>query len=232
MFINAGDERGIDVIREKIKPFSSSISFKNIKVVILDEAESLTTPSQLALKTLIEETKNVRFILTSNIIEKIISPLKSRCYSIKIVPPSKKEIAIRLTDILNKEKISFELESLANIVNRYYPDIRLCFNTIQSNTINNNLVYNNNSDNSNYDDIIKELSNNKPSWDTIRNIITNIGHVESIFDLLYNKASLYSPGNEGTISILIAEHQYYNQFAVDKEINTMALIQKIINIKI
>ena len=73
LYINASDENGIDMIREKVKGFASSATFNPIKVVILDESDFLTQPAQAALRNIIEEySVNTRFILTCNYIERLI----------------------------------------------------------------------------------------------------------------------------------------------------------------
>ena len=141
LYINASDERGIETIRDKVTSFSSTISFKKIKVVILDEADFLTIQAQASLRNTIETfSRTTRFILTCNFIERIIDPLQSRCQTLKIVPPSKKEVAKHIKGILDKKKTKFEIEALVNIVNKHHPDIRKMLNTIQLSTQNNELV--------------------------------------------------------------------------------------------
>ena len=86
--INASRERGIDVIREKITNFSSTLPFGEFKYVILDEADYTTEAAQAALRGAMEQYANsVRFILTCNYVERIIEPIQSRCQSYKVVPP-------------------------------------------------------------------------------------------------------------------------------------------------
>jgi replication factor C small subunit len=80
IYINASDERGIETIRDKVSGFASTMSFKPLKVVILDEADFLTIQAQASLRNVIETfSKSTRFILTCNYIERIIDPLQSRC---------------------------------------------------------------------------------------------------------------------------------------------------------
>ena len=80
LYLNASDERGIDTIREKIQPFAASMGFNDIKIVILDEADYLTPQAQATLRHTIEAcSSTTRFILTCNYLERIISPLQSRC---------------------------------------------------------------------------------------------------------------------------------------------------------
>ena len=90
LYINASDERGIETIRDKVSGFASTMSFKPLKIIILDEADFLTIQAQASLRNVIEEfSQNCRFILTCNYVERIIDPLQSRCQTLKIVPPSK-----------------------------------------------------------------------------------------------------------------------------------------------
>ena len=104
LYINASDERGIETIREKVTGFASVMSFKPIKVIILDEADYLTIQAQASLRNVIETfSQQTRFILTCNYIERIIDPIQSRCQVLKIQPPSKKDIAVHLKSILEKD---------------------------------------------------------------------------------------------------------------------------------
>ena len=106
MYINASDENKVDDVRNKIKTFASSVGFKDMKVVILDECDYLTPNAQAALRNLMETfSKHCRFILTCNYVERIIDPIQSRCQSYKVVPPSKKEVAQQMVKILNEESV-------------------------------------------------------------------------------------------------------------------------------
>ena len=139
ILINASDERGIETIRDKVSSFAMSATFKPLKIVILDEADFLTIQAQASLRNVIERfSRNTRFILTCNFVERIIDPLQSRCQVLKIIPPSKKETAKHLAWILNEESIEFEIEDVATLVNQYYPDLRKCLNTIQLSSQNGN----------------------------------------------------------------------------------------------
>ena len=241
IYINASDERGIETIRDKVQGFASVASFKPLKVVILDEADFLTIQAQASLRNIIETfSRTTRFIMTCNFVERIIDPLQSRCQVLKIVPPSKKDVAKHLAGILDKESIKFEISDLVPLVNQYYPDLRKCINTIQLSTIDNDLRLDKSIlTSSNYiDKVINALSegskNNKVDcYNDIRQVIAdaNIDDFDELFKSLYERASEYLPNKEGTISILINEHQYKANFRIDKEINTMSLIQQILNNK-
>ena len=136
IYINASDERGIETIRDKLQGFASVASFKPLKIVILDESDFLTIQAQASLRNIIETfSRTTRFILTCNYVERIIDPLQSRCQVLKIVPPTKKDVAKHLHWICNQESISHEVNELVPLVNQYYPDLRKCINTIQLSTV-------------------------------------------------------------------------------------------------
>ena len=235
IYLNSSDERGIETIRDKVSSFASTASFKQLKVVILDEADFLTIQAQASLRNIIETfSRTTRFILTCNYVERIIDPLQSRCQVLKVVPPTKKDVAKHLSWILGKEKIEYDINDLVPLINQYYPDLRKCINTIQLSTQDSIL----NLDqsilvSSNYiDKVIDELKS-KANFKTIRQIIAdaNVSDYEELFKTLFERASEYLPGKEGTVAILINDHQYKGNFRIDKEINTMSLIQQIINNK-
>ena len=236
LYINASDERGIETIRDKVSGFASTASFKPLKVVILDEADFLTIQAQASLRNVIETfSRTTRFIMTCNYVERIIDPLQSRCQVLKIVPPSKKEVAIHLAKIMAHEAISYDVEDIKVIVNQYYPDLRKCLNTIQLSTQDQKLVIDKSVlVSSNYmTQVLKELSKAKPNWKEIRQIIANanVQDFEELYRYLYDNASIYADGREGMVAIYINEYSYQSNFRIDKEINAMALIAKLIELK-
>jgi replication factor C small subunit len=236
LYINASDERGIDTIRDKVSSFASAASFSPLKVVILDEADFLTIQAQASLRNVIETySRTTRFIMTCNFVERIIDPLQSRCHVLKIIPPSKKEVAVHLAKIMAHETISYDVEDIKVIVNQYYPDLRKCLNTIQLSTQDQKLVIDKSVlVSSNYmTQVLKELSNAKPNWRNIRQIIAdaNVNDFEELYRYLYDNASKYADGMEGMVAIYINEYSYQSNFRIDKEINAMALIQKLIELK-
>ena len=237
LYINASDERGIETIRDKVSGFSSVMSFKPIKVVILDEADFLTIQAQASLRNIIETySRTTRFIFTCNFIERIIDPLQSRCQTFKIIPPTKKEVAVHLASICDKESISYDLAAIGKVVNKFYPDLRKMLNTIQASNINNHLTIDDSLlvSASYLSAILNELNKQKPNIKEIRQIIqdSNVDDFEELFRFLFDNAGTYLPGREGTVAILINEHQYKANFRIDKEINVISLLQQIINTKI
>ena len=236
LMINASDERGIETIRDKVAGFASSASFKSIKVVILDEADFLTIQAQASLRNIIETfSRTTRFILTCNYIERIIDPLQSRCQALKVIPPTKGDVAKHISNILNQENIKYELDDLKSLINKFYPDLRKMLNTIQLCSkegkfhIDENIIVN-----SNYMNLVlKELTNKKPNWREIRQIIANSGvsDFEELYRFLYENAEKYLPEREGSATVLINEHLFQSNFRIDKEINVLSLIAKLIELK-
>ena len=235
LYINASDERGIDTIRDKVTGFASTASFKSLKVVILDEADFLTINAQASLRNVIETfSRSTRFILTCNYIERIIDPLQSRCQTLKIIPPSKVEVAKHLAWILGEENISFVVDDIKNIVNQFYPDLRKMLNTIQLSvidaklSIDKSVLVSNNYMNS----LLKELTKKKPNWRELRKIIINSGvnDFEELYRFLFDNVSEYASGKEGSVSIILNEHLYQANFRIDKEINISSALAKIVEI--
>ena len=135
LMLNASKERGIDTIRDKINLFAQSLSsVDNIKrMIFMDEADGLTSQAQDCLKSPMEMySDNCFFIFTCNNINKIIQPIQSRCILINFGRPNRQEIAKKLEDICNNEKIKYDIENIYKIIETYYPDIRAMILTIQN----------------------------------------------------------------------------------------------------
>jgi DNA polymerase III delta prime subunit len=235
LYINASDENGIDTIREKVKGFASAASWKGIKVVILDEADFITIQGQAALRNVIETfSRSTRFILTCNFIERIIDPLQSRCQVLKIVPPTKKDVYNHLTWMLTDQlNLSYTPEDIKTLILQYYPDMRKMLNVLQMSVKDDAIVLDKTVlTSTNYiKDVIKELMGIR-SWLTIRQIIadSNVKDFEELYRSLYEYAPKYAPGKEGMVAIVLNEHLYQANFRIDKEINVMSAIAKIIEV--
>jgi DNA polymerase III delta prime subunit len=236
LYLNASDEKGMDVMRDKVKGFASSASFKPLKIVILDEADFIRVDSQALLRNIIETfSLNTRFILTCNYIDRIIDPLQSRCKVLEIVPPSKVEVAKHVSKVLDTEQVQYKLEDLATIVNKFYPDIRKILNTCQFSLNNNILSIDSSSLVSNIyiDKVIDELKKpNSSSLKNIRQIIadSNTENYDELYKMLYGKIDEFSLGNEGEIIILLEEYLYHSSFRLDKEINVVACLARILQL--
>lgn len=235
LMLNASDENGIDTIRDKVKGFASAASWKGIKVVILDEADFITIQGQAALRNVIETfSRSTRFILTCNFIERIIDPLQSRCQVLKIVPPTKMDVYNHLTWILADQlNISYTPEDLKSLIVKYYPDMRKMLNVLQMSVKDDSVVLDETvlTSNNYIKEVLKELAGKK-NWITIRQIIadSNIKDFEELYRSLFEYSSKYAPGKEGSVAIILNEHLYQANFRIDKEINVMSAIAKIIEV--
>ena len=133
--INASRENGIDMLREKINGFVQTMPFGKFKVVLLDEADYLTQPSQAALRNDMESYhETVRYILTCNYAHKIIPALKSRCHEFHIAKPDMVEFTARSATVLVTEEVTFELDVLDTYIRATYPDLRKCLSQLQVNS--------------------------------------------------------------------------------------------------
>ena len=234
LYINATDERSIDIMRDKVGAFAAAGSFKPLKIVILDEATHILQASQVILLNMMETySLTTRFILTGNYAERLIEPLRSRCQEFDLSPPSKKVVAQHISVILDKEEVEYEVQDLVTIVNKFYPDFRKIINNCQKYTVDGVLTLDNSVNLT--DDyqvkILEELK--KPSvksFNLIRQIIANseVDDFESLYKFLYDKLSEYANGNEGYVICTLEEYMYHATFRLDKEINIMACISKIL----
>ena len=234
MYINASDENSVENVRTKIKSFASSVGFRKIKVIILDEADFLSPEAQAALRNMMETySLTTRFILTCNYVEKIIPALVSRCQTYKIEPLSKKEVAVHLKNILDKETVQYTPEDLGYIVNTYYPDIRKILNYSQQSVINGKVKISElNSTNVDVKNKIVELLKIRSStaFNDIRQLIadSDIKHYEEIYEVLFDKVDEYSNGKQTLVILTLAEYIYQSVMVVNREITFMACIAKLL----
>jgi len=228
MYINASDENKVDDVRNKIKTFASSVGFRSLKVIILDECDYLTPNAQAALRNLMETfSKHCRFILTCNYVERIIDPIQSRCQSYKVVPPSKKEVAQQMVDILSKEDCLYKLDDIALIVNAGYPNIRRVINSAQRQIVDGKLKIDASSViQNNYKLQLLEMLSNGSKLNDIRQLIADnsISDYSEIYRLLYDEVETYGKNNMAECILNIAEAQFQDVNVVDKEINFVSLI--------
>nr|MDO8118395.1 AAA family ATPase [Candidatus Sigynarchaeota archaeon] len=132
--LNASDERGIDVIRGKVKDFSTTmeISSAPFKIVILDEADSITRDAQAALRRTMETTSNkVRFILMCNYADEIIDPIKSRCAIMRFKPLSPSHVKRYIHRIMEREGVSISEACVDAVITTGMGDMRKTINALQ-----------------------------------------------------------------------------------------------------
>ena len=244
LYINASDERGIDTIREKIIPFASSMSFNDLKIVILDEADYITPTAQATLRNTMETcSATTRFILTCNYLERIISPLQSRCQTFEITPPSKDEVFNKCAEICKQEEILIHTnkgrgydsnaQTLLSIIDTHYPDIRKVINTMQGSIVDGEIKIDNNSlKNTQLGGIVVDALIRKAKLSEIRQILADSGSREfdDLFKYIYDKSSVLFGDKEGEAILIIAKYQYEYTFVLEKEICIAAMLNKLLNI--
>jgi DNA polymerase III delta prime subunit len=236
LYINASDENSVDTVRDKVKGFASTLGFQSLKVIILDECDYITPNAQAALRNLMETfSRHCRFILTCNYVERIIDPIQSRCQSFQIVPPSKKEVAVHLSEILTNENVKFEVDDIATIINGAYPDIRKVINTSQRQVVDGilrmdarEIILND------YKlqilEVLKSSKSKKETFTEIRQILADakVSDFADFFRLLYDEVDSYGSGHIAEVILLIAKYEQSDSQVVDKEINAMAMLIEIL----
>jgi DNA polymerase III delta prime subunit len=241
IMINGSEEGGIDVLRNKIKNFASTVSLSGgKKVVILDEADYLNPQStQPALRGFVEEFhKNCRFILTCNFKNRIIEPLHSRFSNIefKVNPKDKPKLASRLFEravfILKEQSISYEEKVLVELIKKHFPDFRKLINELQrysvSGTIDAGILVNVSDEN--LKTLVSHLKNKEFS-DMRKWVVNNLDNDPvKIFRKMYD--TLYSNLEPSTIPhavLIIADYQYKSAFVADQEINLVACLTELMS---
>jgi len=232
IYLNASDENGIDVIREKVKGFASSASFQSIKIVILDEADFLTQPAQAALRNIIEEySSNTRFVLTCNYIERLIEPLQSRCEIHILKPPSKGEVAKHVcTNILDVEEVTYNIQDVALLIKEHYPDVRSIIKNLQAGTADNKFVWV--ALNTDWLSKLVEIlsSKDKKAWYIIRQLVADaqVDDFQVAYRYMFDNLAKFSNGHDAEISIILDDFIWRGGVVPDKEINFAACIAKIL----
>lgn len=239
LYINASDDNGIDIIRNRIKKFAEIASFKPLKIVILDEADGLSPEAQKALNNIIESFSiHTRFILTCNNIGMVIGPLISRCECHHIIALDKDEIKNIVQKIADNEGIKYSTTDIETLISKYYPDIRSIIKYLQAFSKDKTLDLSKGITNFEKinDEILSEIissKNTKETFSNIRNIIANnnVKSFNEIYAFLFKNINLIS-NKLVEITLSISEYSYRNSFPNnDKEINFMACIVQILKNK-
>ena len=241
IIINGSLNAGIDVLRNDITNFASSVSFKGgRKYVIIDEADYLSADKvQPAFRNFMEEfSKNCGFILTCNFKNRLIAPLHSRCSVVefKIAKKDKPVLAVqfmkRITNILQKENVTFDKDVIAELINRHFPDWRRVLNELQRHSATGHIdssVFAA-SGTENIKDLIGALKNKNfvaarkwigenPDFDT-----------STLFRYIYdNVTDIVKPETIPHLILHLAEYQFKAAFVANQEINLAACIASIMN---
>jgi len=236
MFINASLESNIDLLRDKIKGFVSTVAFDGRpKIVVLDEADGLNErTTQPALRAFIEEfSKSARFILTANYKNKIIEPLRDRLMDYDfdaIFKENKtliKDIYLRCEAILKSENISYAADDLKYLVKHFYPSQRSIVMKLQQFTTGGKLSVNHSE--LDIDNTLKTIRaytlNNQ--FEEMRKVIANITDPAVIFSDFYDHLEDFPEGKRPPIVMTIAKYQANDGFVRDRVINVAAMITEV-----
>jgi DNA polymerase III delta prime subunit len=236
--INGSDESGIDVLRNKIKNYASSVSLSGgRKVIIIDEADYLNPNStQPALRGAIEEyASNCSFIFTCNYKNRIIDPIHSRCSVIDFkINGSRAKLATqffkRVEWILEQENVKYDKEVVASIITKHFPDNRRVLNELQrysvSGVIDKGILAS--VSDIQIDSLIKALK--EKDFGSARKWVTNnldndpVKMYRKLYDSLYE---LLKPNSVPQMVLILAKYQYQAAFVADQEINTIACLTEI-----
>lgn len=238
IIINGSDESGIDVLRNKIKNYASSVSLMGgRKVVIIDEADYLNPNStQPALRGAIEEfASNCSFIFTCNFKNRIIDPIHSRCSVIDFkINGSKPKLAAqlfkRVENILSQEGVTYDKEVVAAVITKHFPDNRRILNELQrysvAGTIDKGILAS--VSDIQLADLFRALK--EKDFASARKWVTNNldNDPARIFRKLYD--SLYEslkPQSVPQLVLILAKYQYQAAFVADSEINLIACLTEI-----
>jgi replication factor C small subunit len=231
LIINASDERGIDTFRDKIKSFATTMPVGSFKIVLLEEADSLTPDAQQALRRFMEEYADVtRFILTCNYENKVIPPIKSRCQHFHFKAADKNDIAEYLINVLAQERVEFELSLLDKYIAYGYPDIRKIVNMLQQNAVDGKLqVPKFEGTSSDYKFKLIDLVERDKWLDARKLVCGNVtsDEWEDVYRFMYEniaRAPKFQQKEKWEEAIIvIAEHLYKHSIVADPEINAAAM---------
>lgn len=244
MILNSSDERGIDVLRTKMKTYASSKSIDGSrKVLILDEADHLTPDAQAAMRGFMEDfSPNCSFILTCNYKNKIIEAIHSRCSTVEfsVKAASKEKMIIdaykRMSFILTKENIKFSPEVLGQVILKYFPDFRKTINELQKfasncGEINEGILAN--FKDANFSTLFTALKDK--NYTKAREWVINNSDLDqaSLYRGIYDNIKDYVDQQSlPQVVIILAEFSYKSSFSVDPEICTLAcLVELMTNVK-
>ena len=240
ILINGSEESGIDVLRNKIKQFASTVSLQSgSKVVILDEADYLNPQStQPALRGFIEEFhRNCRFIFTCNFKNRIIEPLHSRCSVIEFKINGNKimlaeQFMERVEQILKSENIGVDEPVVAELIMKHFPDWRRVLNELQrysvSGVIDSGILVN--IAEVNLTELMTHLK--KKEFTKMRKwVVDNIDNDPvKVFRKIYEKLYDYmKPESIPNAVIILGEYQYKSAFVADQEVNLLACLTEIMS---
>ena len=236
--VNASRDNGVDFLKTKIEGFVSTLPFGHLKIVLLDEADYLSPNAQGLLRGLMETyAAQARFILTCNLVHKVITPLKSRCTELHINKTDQVEFFTRAATVLATENVTYEPEVLASYVAATYPDLRKCLNLLQSNSKNAVLLNPKDIDSStqDYKLVMVDLFKRRKIKEARKLLCEQARpeEMDEIFRWMYDNLDLWSKTDEGQDEaiLVIRKGMINHSLAGDPEINLSATIVELAQIE-
>jgi DNA polymerase III delta prime subunit len=236
--VNASRDNGVDFLKTKIEGFVSTLPFGHLKIVLLDEADYLSPNAQGLLRGLMETyAAQARFILTCNLVHKVITPLKSRCTELHINKTDQVEFFTRAATVLATENVTYEPEVLASYVAATYPDLRKCLNLLQSNSKNGVLLNPKDTDSStqDYKLVMVDLFKRRKIKEARKLLCEQARpeEMDEIFRWMYDNLDLWSKTDEGQDEaiLVIRKGMINHSLAGDPEINLSATIVELAQIE-
>lgn len=238
LYINAGYESSVDIIRCKVKEFCDTQAMDGtLKIVIIDEADSLSSSfgngsnAQGALRNIIEDSESdTRFILTCNYLDKIIQPIQSRCFPLQL-SFTPKDVLSKVCQLIKYENVKYTPDTIkqfnTSIINKLFPDIRLIINTLDKWIIDGELVsVTLTADNSIPANQIYDMLKKETKAMDIRQWYTQ-HETEFSNDYVSLSSALFNLVEDPMKQIDIAESIYRMSVCLDKEVQFYAMILRI-----
>jgi DNA polymerase III delta prime subunit len=230
MEINASRENSVDIMRDKIVNFISTMPFGDFKIVLLDEMDFLSGNAQAILRNAMETYHHTaRFILTGNFAHKILPAIHSRCQGFNIEKSDIVDFTSRIAKILLNENIEFDLDTLDTYVKSTYPDLRKCINTCQQHSTSGKLIISNDTTSSNdYKFSAVDLIKNGKYKEARQLIVSTVrpDEIDELFTWCYNNLELWADtDDQKDAAVLVLRNGLVNHaVCADPEINLAATL--------
>ena len=234
LYLNCGMDSSIDNIRNSVVSFSSSVSLSGgVKIVLFDEADSLSAQAFNSLKGAIEEFSNTRYFFTTNSLSKIIPAIQSRALILDFAVPSSEKPKLatkmfkRAVGILKENNIEFEPAAVAQIINKFFPDFRKTLNELQrysaGGKIDSGILLG--SSRESYSNLIASIKDK--NFKDMRKWVGENADIElmSLFREFYDNCyDYFKPESIPQLILLMSDYGYKSTFAVDQQITLSACL--------
>jgi replication factor C small subunit len=243
LYINASDRNNIETIRNDVVSYCGTVGFGNgLKIIILDESDGLTPQAQKSLRNVMEEyAKSTRFILTANYGNKLIEAIHSRCQAYEFYGANKTQVMARLNSILKSENIKygtppegvtlkdFAKSQLTQLVDQYYPDIRLTINTLQKFSKGGLFKYDPSLTKDSFKNQFIELLKKKDVRTIRETLLTGVVDYPSLYKAIFYGIKELTTDKEKTMTIMIlaSDGLLNHSTHLDSEMNFVATLLQI-----